>query len=115
MRLAAIQVRYLQKSTAKSVFKFVILRLVSACIWFPQYMKNLELEADKANKHLEDKLLPKKAIYEDDRDSKAHSGDEDNDERVATSIASENKEPKTSEVEEEEPENETNDEKKKEK
>lgn len=34
-------------------------RLVSACIWFPQYMKNLEIEAIKANEHFEEKLLPK--------------------------------------------------------
>lgn len=47
-------------------FVFVILRLVSACIWFPQYMKNLEVEADKANKHVEDTLLPKKPIFDDE-------------------------------------------------
>lgn len=34
-------------------------RLVSACIWFPQYMKKLEVESLKANEHFEEKLLPK--------------------------------------------------------
>lgn len=37
---------------------------MSACIWFPQYMKNLEIEADKANQHLEQTLLPKVSIEE---------------------------------------------------
>lgn len=44
------------------VLSFCVCRLVSACIWFPQYMKNLEFEADKANEHLEEKLLPKDMI-----------------------------------------------------
>lgn len=42
-------------------------------------MKNLELEAEKANQHLEDTLLPKKAIFNDDEDSlKKFVDDEEN-------------------------------------
>lgn len=63
MRLAFVQVGVslfpLKFALRGSVF---LRRLVSACIWFPQYMKNLEFEADKANEHLEEKLLPKDMI-----------------------------------------------------
>lgn len=40
-------------------------------------MKNLELEADKANKYVEDTLLPKKATFEDS-DGERNVTDEEN-------------------------------------
>lgn len=52
---------------------FFLLRLVSACFWFPQYMKNLEFEADKADQHLQDTLLPKE---DSDDAEKVESPDE---------------------------------------
>lgn len=59
-------------------------RLVSACIWFPQYMKNLQVEADKANAHLEKTLLPKDSITDDENEAIENKGEgksEDEDDR----------------------------------
>jgi hypothetical protein len=50
---------------------FPLSRLVSACVWFPQYMKNLELEADKANRHVEATLMPKGTIEEENEEEQA--------------------------------------------
>lgn len=50
-------------------------RLVSACIWFPQYMKNLQYEADKANEHIEEKLLPKEMIDRTDEQDDDDEGE----------------------------------------
>jgi hypothetical protein len=62
-------------------------RLVSACFYFPQYMKNLELEAEKANQHVEKTLMPKGTIEEET----AEDGDENAGPSTETEVKDEEK------------------------
>ncbi|CRK95107.1 CLUMA_CG008585, isoform A [Clunio marinus] len=65
---------------------WLLFKLVSACFWFPQYMKNLEVEAEKAQAHLENKLLPKDAPTSQESEIKESPTDSEILQRNSTNV-----------------------------
>lgn len=82
---------------------------MSACFFFPQYMKNLELEAEKANQHVEKTLLPKETIEEGEEAEIAKEVDEaeTSKEEVSKHASDDNKDPETERITPEEVASET--------